>query len=282
MPNVLIITGDRNSTGKRDFTQAFLPEAKAFAEAIPGNHRVIRIDTSQSMGQRRTQLLDEIRELKDADLEHIAFFCHGWADGIQCGLRKTDCKEFAESVKAVLPPAPWPASRPIHVILYCCLAGSTSDKNISGDGGFADKLRDAFCEAGMTWVKVYAHTTAGHTTRNPYVRIFEGQGSPIGGIGGQLLVQPGAKLWKTWRSALWSQGVYSKKKSRWIRMPESISEVSSSVTLGYGRQKQEAVRARNFRFLAPFMTIQELHNALLNTLVIENGLGVSIKSGRLR
>jgi len=164
--------------------------------------------------------------------------------------------------------------------LYCCLTGFSL--NIAGDGGFADKLRDAFCEAGMTWVKVYAHTTAGHTTRNPYVRIFEGQGSPIGGIGGQLLVQPGAKLWKTWRSALWSQGVYSKKKSRWIRIPESISEVSSSVTLGYGRQKQEAVRAHNFRFLAPFMTIQELHNALLNTLVIENGLGVSVKSGKLR
>jgi len=64
---------------------SFPRQKPSFAEVIPGNHRVIRIDTSQSMGQRRTQLLDEIRELKDADLEHIAFFCHGWADGIQCG-----------------------------------------------------------------------------------------------------------------------------------------------------------------------------------------------------
>jgi hypothetical protein len=93
------------------------------------------------------------------------------------------------------------------VALYCCSTGAASSADayaeFGGDGGFADRLRDALCVAGGVHCTVDAHTTAGHTTMNPYVRRFEGRGSRVGGVGGFDLVSPkSGDLWRRWRRAL--------------------------------------------------------------------------------
>jgi len=50
--------------------------------------------------------------------------------------------------------------------------------------------------------QVDAHERAAHTTMNPFVRRFEGLGSPVGGPGGYYLVTPGSSRWKSWRAKL--------------------------------------------------------------------------------
>ena len=69
-----------------------------------------------------------------------------------------------------------------------------------GDGGFADALRDALSERGVTG-HVDAHVTTGHTTRNPHVRRFYCDGAAAG-TGGDWLVAPGSPKWRRWVTAL--------------------------------------------------------------------------------
>jgi hypothetical protein len=71
-----------------------------------------------------------------------------------------------------------------------------------GDGGCADEMRDAMCRAGMVNCRVTAHATVGHTNKNRWCKFFDGQGSPVGGVGGQMPVPPNNPLWKKWQKAL--------------------------------------------------------------------------------
>jgi hypothetical protein len=122
--------------------------------------------------------------------DHLAIFCHGWANGLQL-VPMARVKDLAW---ALAPKRPGPG--PV-VTLYACSAAD--GPHLGGDGGFADTLRDALCEAGATTCCVDAHTTAGHTTRNPYVRRFVG---PTPATGGEYIVEPKSPLWRPWVKAL--------------------------------------------------------------------------------
>jgi len=133
----------------------------------------------------------------------VAVFCHGWSTGLQLVPRQS-VAEFAAAIRRhELAPG-------CIVTLYACSAGSDTLASTSemsgagpgGDGGFADRLRDALCAAGDVHCRVDAHSTPGHLARNPYVRRFEGGGSASGGIGGQWLVTPKSAHWAAWRKAL--------------------------------------------------------------------------------
>lgn len=140
---------------------------------------------------------------RDQQVVQIAVFCHGWSSGIQF-VHGARVKHFAQAIKAGLF-----GSTRVNVTLYCCTAGSDTDPKTpetsgdapGGDGGFADLLRDALCAAGVVDCRVDAHTVLGHTTRNPYVRRFDGHGSPVGGVGGSWLVTPGSAHWHAWDKA---------------------------------------------------------------------------------
>jgi hypothetical protein len=125
------------------------------------------------------------------------------------------------------------SERDVRVLLYCCSTASTIralwGKSVGGDGGFADMLRDALCENGATHCRVMGHVTAGHATRNPYVRFFDGAGSPVGGAGGTDVVRPSSKLWTAWREALNGQ----------------------------------FLAGSDFRFVFPTMEIGQIHEALI-------------------
>lgn len=140
----------------------------------------------------------------DEQLGHLALFCHGWSSGVQL-VAAERVKHLARAVAKLTR-----GSKRVIVTLYCCTAGSdtnpktpeTSGAAPGGDGGFADLLRDALCAEGVVDCRVDAHTILGHTTRNPFVRRFEGAGSPVGGVGGGWLVEPQSEHWHAWDKAV--------------------------------------------------------------------------------
>lgn len=199
--------GINSKTGRpwKDATGAFIPEAVQLIGAVGGHiSSSITFDNHKPMKARKTEVLAQFDRLKNfkRTYDTVALFCHAWAgktSGVQAGFYEADIDSLAQAIVGVLP-----VDRSEHdiyeVILYCCSAGN--GEGIGGDDGFADRLRDRLCELGVLWVRVFAHTTAGHATQNSYVRVFEGTGVPHGAAGGQWLVAPGSALWKPWVKAL--------------------------------------------------------------------------------
>lgn len=260
MPNMIVITPDRN-VHSTDFKGAFEPESLAFMQVVPGRHKLIKFDASKSMATRRRDVFAELEALKGGNFHGLACFCHGWSNGIQAGVRTGDAHDLAWLISlAVKDNVGVDASNVLHVPLYCCSTAAATDtpeaaSETGGDGGFADALRDAFCSVGRPWVRVYAHTTAGHTTRNPQVRVFEGKGSPVGMAGGEVLVrQPPPKnpLWPIWRDALASKAPFDKGG---FTGPRAF--------VAGTRGTPAPLERKHLRFAAPFMTIAELHGVLV-------------------
>ena len=171
----LILHPLHNSGTKRDATGAFIPEAKAYANVMGATHDTVLagFDNRASKLARRREVEAAIRAT--GPLQHVALFCHGLAKGLQTGHDLATVSTLAEALAASCG-----ASRRLVVTLYACDAAD--GKGPGGDGGFADALRDALSERGITG-HVDAHVTTGHTTRNPYVRRFwcDGEGAGTGG-----------------------------------------------------------------------------------------------------
>jgi hypothetical protein len=178
----LAFTGDRNRPGKRDWSGAFLPEAKRYSEYITATP----LDASAKA--QRAWIIDDLRERRPSE---VAFFCHGLANKIELGFSKANVDELALALAEVACD---------RVALYCCSTGG--GPGIGGDSGFADSLRDAMCHAGLVHCRVLAHRTSGHCSMNPNKRLFEGRGSPVGGVGGVDIVRPGSELWGVWKRRL--------------------------------------------------------------------------------
>lgn len=188
----IIFTPDRDSHGRKDYTGAFLPEARAFARTNKIDpHRIVAVDVREKLPARRTHV--EAALGADSSNDLIAFFCHGLRSSVQLGHSLQTINSLAEAIAGN-------ASEHVVVALYCCSTGA--GPGVGGDGGFADGLRDALCRAGAVHCVVNAHDNAGHTTRNPRVRRFRGEGSPVGGTGGGWIVAPRSPLWKAWCKAL--------------------------------------------------------------------------------
>jgi hypothetical protein len=196
--NALVFVPRDNAPGKKDVTRAFAPEAAAFLSLhrVPPARRIV-FDNSRDYLGRAKQVLDTLARVEPGSLETLAFFCHGWRDGLQVGVHKA-LGTFADAVarRCVIDAT---------IIFYACSAGRDGDNDkiddtkpgLGDDGGFADALRDALVARGMR-PKIIAHTTDGHATRNPYVRIFDASTTKSG----RWLVEPKSKLWPKWVAAL--------------------------------------------------------------------------------
>lgn len=187
----LILLPDRNSSGKKDFSHAFEPEAVSFAKLLRSNTSercdVVQIDMSEGKLVRGMRFCQAISARAKPPLDCLAWFGHGLASGLpQVGLGLKDVDRIASVFASSKVPRQ-------TVVLYACSTGG---------GGFADALRDALCMAGSVNCRVVAHTNAGHCCRNPNVRFFDGMGSAHGGAGGYYPVAPGSALWKRWVKAL--------------------------------------------------------------------------------
>ena len=197
---ILVLAPLHNTGAKKDATGAFQPEALAFANRheVP-REQVIWIDNHLSKRAMRAAVLAEIEKAKkeNGSLAALACFCHGWKTGIQFGFDRSSVGWLAQALAG---------ARDVRVALYACSTAQGEGDDaaaVGGDGGFADLLRDTLCRAGAVDCQVDAHTTAGHTTKNPFVRRFQGMGSPLGGAGGFLIVSPSQKqLFAKWRRQL--------------------------------------------------------------------------------
>lgn len=202
--STLIFAPNDNTKGRHDATGAFQPEARRFAAA----HGCVEpltliVNKGADKASMREDVLARLSTCEGlAPLYCVAFFCHGYRRGIQLGFDNGNVARLAKAIAAVSKPD-------VRVPLYACDTGRDADQDrkddlaaFGGDGGFADQLRDALCRHGCVDCVVYAHTTPGHATRNPYVRIFPGNGSPVGGTGGSWVVAPGSSLWRAWRVKL--------------------------------------------------------------------------------
>ena len=175
-----------NAPGRKDVTAVFRPEAERYLDVHGGE--LVVFDNRAPMGARADYVMARLFELGPCDA--LAFFCHGWPDGIQAGFRRASAARLATVA-------------PLVVTLYACSTAYGLPLGApGGDGGFADRLRDELCKARKTACRVDGHDTKGHATWNPRVRRFEGAGSPTGGQGGSWIVAPGTALWKRWAAAL--------------------------------------------------------------------------------
>jgi len=88
-------------------------------------------------------------------VDRIAVFGHGTSTWCDLGFKVGDMMTLIQKMVTVL------ATENVRIALYCCLTGKA-------DRGFANVLSMA------TGAVVMAHTTSGHTTRNPFKRMFFG------------------------------------------------------------------------------------------------------------
>lgn len=204
---LLIFTPKSNVEGKKDATGAFHPEAETFASLARPGSRIYQFDNIKPLPRRRAEVLSELERSKGAGFTSVAFFCHGWLNGIQAGFMRPHVRELAQAIHAAVSSPPNVVTTNVTVPLYCCSTGQDpQDDPLSaagtGDDSFADKLRDALCAAGQVDCRVMAHTVAAHTTKNPMVLFMEGMGVASGGVGGYPPVSPKADSWAAWKSAL--------------------------------------------------------------------------------
>ncbi len=197
--HLLCLVPDANSPGKKDVTGAFHPEAVAFCRhhGVNPAKAIARFPTKGTLAARRAVTTRTLAA--SAGLDVVAFFCHGWANGIQAGFQLASVRALASLCSAALVVDG-------HVLLYACDAGRDNDADQAddleegpgGDGGFADELRDG-CETFGRRVTVVAHAATGHCCMNPHVRMFEPERM---GRGGRWVITPGTRLWPRWVRAM--------------------------------------------------------------------------------
>jgi hypothetical protein len=200
MMNMVLFVPDQDSPGKKDMSAVFYPDARAFARHYgqEPSDVIVRFPANAPPDQRRAVCLQALRSVT-APLDVVAFFCHGWPDGLQAGFTRINALTLARVLGMH-------ARLDAHVVLYACNAGRDRDADDAddlepgpgGDGGYADELRDA-CGALGRRITVVAHSSAGHASYNPFCRYFD---PTQGGKGGQWFVEPNSPLWPLWRRAL--------------------------------------------------------------------------------
>lgn len=180
----------------KDATGAFQPECELFIKSHGGHIPVYEFDNLKPMEDRFRDLCTALGAVGN-HLDTLIFFCHGWSTGIQAGVTTSNLSKFVKVCQTAL-------AKEVMILLYCCSTGADNlkattdrDKGPGGDGGFADLLRDQLSNAGHLPI-AYAHTVAGHTTKNEYVRVF----TPGAQKGGDWVVEPGSGLWGQWKKAL--------------------------------------------------------------------------------
>lgn len=189
---ILAIAPAHNSPGRKDASGAFLPESRA-AVALHGG-AMVSLDNRLSDDARRRWAQDTLASFAGAGFEAVAFFCHGFRDGLQTGHRRAHVRELALAIQA---------TGAQIAILYACDAGRDADRDRAddvlpgpgGEGGFASALA-------AEGLRVDAHTTAAHTTINPFVRRFDRSST------GDWIVEPRSAKWAAWARRLRSDRVF--------------------------------------------------------------------------
>lgn len=206
---VLMFAPQLNSPGLGDADE-FRRELGHFADLHSIDDAPAIFDNRRDFISRRREVIKTLRAYAEwrptSRIDTLVFACHGWPNGIQAGFRIPHIPMLVRALVPISAPA-------LTVVLYCCSNGADDDGSDAdekrpgpgGDGGFADRLRDSLCDAGVR-ATVFAHSVKGHATRNPLVRVFV----PDERAGGRWLVEPPgrdespSRLWLAWKRKLHS------------------------------------------------------------------------------
>lgn len=141
---------------------------------------------------RRQFVLDVLAAPRVAKLGRVAFLCHGYRTGIQAGFDLATAKDLAQALRNDAPSC--------IVSLYCCSTGKGPQTN--GEGSFADILRDALAHYGQRGTWMLTHTTAGHLSRNPDVRMYRIEPNIGGGVDVCVRTKESRDLYRRFRGLL--------------------------------------------------------------------------------
>lgn len=196
----LVLAPLYDTPGRKDASGAFQPEARKFVALNQLAATVALFDSNRALADRRYESARHLS--RQTDLDVVALFCHGWKDGVQAGWTTKNVGDLGDLLALACKPS-------AVVALYCCDTGRDADTDRKddaqagpgGQGGFADLLVDRLRSRGWAG-RLFGHTTAGHTSTNPNVRIWGEWGSSYGWADGEWLVEPGAPIWKRWRKAM--------------------------------------------------------------------------------
>lgn len=179
----LVVHPDRDHREETDSGE-FTAQAKRIALLHAGER--VEFDNESPYANRGATVLNALAEMPPRSLSWFATCCHGWSQGVQAGfdLRGGSHGLLVSQLVIALARVAKPGA-PFVVPLYSC---STASDTLHG---FAAALARGLSQAGVAhWL--YAHTTAGHATRNPYVRVWDETRE------GQWLVEPGSAHWHRW------------------------------------------------------------------------------------
>jgi len=147
--NHLVIYNPTNKPGKRDGDE-FAREAFAYAEYHRGRgEKIYRMTHAEMTGDH------------SMNVDVVAIFCHGTPTWLGLGTVAKGPNGLASWICQFARPM-------VSVCLYACSTG----RAIPGEC-YARELHDSISGTGRGCV-VWAHTTAGHTTRNPNLVLFSG------------------------------------------------------------------------------------------------------------
>lgn len=194
----LVLAPLHNKEGRKDATGAFQPEATKFCQLHNVADRVHLIDNHDDPMEMRLAVYQLLDSAPRGSLDCVAVFCHGWKNGLQFGIGREHLTGLAIRIRQA-------CKANARVVLYACStardmdADEEDDKNdhVGGDGGFADLLRDLLADNGAA-ITVFAHSTAGHATENPFLRVF----LPTERMGGRFVVARNSGLWKKWAQCM--------------------------------------------------------------------------------
>lgn len=199
--NGLLFAPDRDTPDETDSGE-FVSRARSFVSLHGG--AFVSFDNEKPMRARALMCLGALAE-HTGDLSYIGTCCHGWGTGVQAGFVTAQSHMIAPFVDALADAMAHAAvpSEVLTVPLYSC---STASDITSG---FAATLSRLLYARGVRH-RVYGHTTAGHATRNPYVRVW-GEGWDARPdhphlLGGSWLIDPTSAEWKPWVHALHQPG----------------------------------------------------------------------------
>jgi hypothetical protein len=153
----------------------------------------------------------------DLQVERIGIFCHGTSKGLSLGYDLKNVSTLARRIeRAVRGERPESVSLYVNIYLFACKTGRSryhwsppwNNRNkkdravavgdIQDKDGFAMVLCKELYDLGVT-ANILAHTTSGHTVRNPHKVIVSVRD---GMVVRRYICAPGSPMWRRWRLAM--------------------------------------------------------------------------------
>ncbi|MCC7542338.1 MAG: hypothetical protein IT379_39335 [Deltaproteobacteria bacterium] len=154
--------------------------------------------------RRRATVIEWLRA-QNGPVDALELCMHGGVRWLQTGHDLETLDELADELARILSPH-------ACVFLAACWTGGPRAKDgwrndaPGGDGGIADVLRDMLVARGLVWIRILAHSTRGHATRNWLLRAMVGGGDRLAGTGGYYVVAPSSPRRRRWQRYLTVEG----------------------------------------------------------------------------